>query len=91
MQYYVYILKSQKTGNRYAGFTRKKPVVRLREHNRGTSTWTLYNGPFDLFYVEKFSSRKEAVNRERYFKSAAGRKYLNKLFPSSSVGRAGDC
>ena len=81
VKYYVYVLKSRKNGKKYAGFTRKNPVARLNEHNRGVNTWTRYNGPFDLFHVENFSSRKEALKRELYFKSAAGRKHLNKLIP----------
>ncbi len=81
MKYYVYILKSRKNGKKYAGFTRKRVVDRLKEHNNGSSTWTRNNGSFDLLHVEEFSSRKAALKQEKYYKSAAGRKRLEKLIP----------
>ena len=77
MIYFVYVLKSRKNGKRYYGFTRKDPTVRLLEHNLNKNDWTSKNGPFDLLYFEEFSSRKEALKREKYFKSAAGREWLD--------------
>ena len=32
--------------------------------------------PFRLAYFEEFQTREEAVKREKYFKSAAGRRFL---------------
>ena len=32
--------------------------------------------PFKLVYWEDFDSREDAIKREKYFKSAAGRKFL---------------
>lgn len=81
MIYYVYVLKSRKNGKQYYGFTRKEPALRLAEHHSNKNDWTSKNGPFDLLHFEKFSSRKEALKRERYFKSAAGRRFLNKVIP----------
>ncbi|MSR77298.1 MAG: GIY-YIG nuclease family protein [Candidatus Omnitrophica bacterium] len=89
MTYYVYVLKSQKDGKRYVGFTRKSPQLRLEEHNRGCNVWTRKHRPFDLFYTERFASRKEALHREKYLKSGAGRRYLVSC-ALSSVGRASD-
>jgi len=38
--------------------------------------------PFRLIYSESFATREEAIKREKYFKSAAGRRFLNeKLAP----------
>ena len=91
MIYHVYVLKSQKNGRPYVGFTRKTPKRRLEEHNYGSNQWTRHNGPFDLVYFERFNSRKEALGREKYFKSGSGREFLKSLFPSSSVGRAARC
>jgi putative endonuclease len=34
--------------------------------------------PFKLVYFEKFETEKESIEREKYFKSAAGRRYLKK-------------
>jgi putative endonuclease len=32
--------------------------------------------PFELVYFEEFETEKEAMVREKYFKSAAGRRFL---------------
>ena len=77
--YNVYVLLSQKNGKRYVGFTEKSPEHRLKEHNQGVNTWTSQNRPFDLLYSESYSSRRMALKRELYFKSAAGRKFLQKV------------
>jgi len=34
--------------------------------------------PFKLVYFEEFITRNEAIKREKYFKSAAGRRFLKK-------------
>jgi len=33
--------------------------------------------PFEIVYTESFATREEAIKRELYFKSAAGRRFLN--------------
>jgi putative endonuclease len=78
--YYVYVLRSLKNKKRYVGFTQKAPEQRLKEHNSGSNDWTRRNKPFDLLYAEHILSRKKAILREKYFKSGAGRRYLDKLF-----------
>jgi putative endonuclease len=38
--------------------------------------------PFTIIYTEPFETEGEAIAREKYFKTAAGRKFLkNKLAP----------
>jgi putative endonuclease len=38
--------------------------------------------PLTLIYSEEFATEKEAIVREKYFKSAAGRRFLKtKLIP----------
>jgi putative endonuclease len=32
--------------------------------------------PFQLVYFESFETKEEAILREKYFKTAAGRRYL---------------
>ena len=79
--HYVYVLRSKKSGKRYTGCTKKDPIERLRDHNTGSSTWTRQNGPFELLYTEPFSKKKTALAREKYLKTGAGRKFLNKAAP----------
>ena len=77
--YHVYVIVSRRNGKKYTGYTQKSPEIRLREHNSGSNNWTKQNRPFDLLYVEPYSSRNEAIKQERYLKSAAGRIYLKKI------------
>lgn len=71
MQYYVYILYSEKNGSHYIGQT-ENIELRLHRHNRGDSRSTRLNRPWKLGYVEQYSTRSEAMKREKYLKSPAG-------------------
>ena len=77
MIYFVYVLKSLKDGKRYTGIS-DNVKRRLKEHNRGNTRSTKNRTPFILEYTEKYQDRFSARKREKYFKSAAGRKWLNK-------------
>ncbi|PIU41887.1 MAG: endonuclease [Candidatus Omnitrophica bacterium CG07_land_8_20_14_0_80_42_15] len=79
--FYVYVLKSKKNSKRYMGCTSKAHEDRLHDHNTGSSTWTRQNGPFELIYTEKFSDKKAALKQEKYLKTGAGRKFLDKIIP----------
>ncbi|MEO6305650.1 MAG: GIY-YIG nuclease family protein [Bacteroidia bacterium] len=49
---------------------------RLKQHNSGQTVSIKNKVPFKLVYFEAFELRIQAIKREKYFKSAAGRKYL---------------
>jgi putative endonuclease len=54
---------------------------RLEEHNIGKSKFTSIYKPWKLVYTEDYSTRESALKRERYLKSASGRRYLkSKVF-----------
>jgi putative endonuclease len=72
--YYVYVLQNAK-GNLYKGFT-SDIAKRLREHNTGVTKATRLGAPWKVVYFEEFDSKEEAIKREKYFKSAAGRRFL---------------
>jgi len=74
IMFYVYLLKSLKNNKSYVGFTGKKPQERLIEHNSGGNNWTRTNKPFELIYWEKFFCKKDALFREKFFKSGQGKK-----------------
>jgi putative endonuclease len=80
--YSVYILKSQKNGKRYVGYTEKFPEQRCHEHNIGTNKWTKNNGPFILIHSEKYEEKSEAIKREHFLKSGVGRKWLDIHLPA---------
>lgn len=80
--YYVYILKSRVENFYYKGFC-SNLNKRLSEHNSGMTRSNKKYIPFDIVYFEKCNNIEEALKKEKYWKSAAGRKYLkNKLVPS---------
>ncbi len=76
--YEVYALRSLKDGKRYIGITVNSDS-RLASHNWGRTRSTKARRPFVLVHVEIAKNRLEARNREKYLKSAAGRRFLDDL------------
>jgi len=76
--YYVYVLKSISSGRLYKGFC-TDIIHRLAEHNAGKTKSTKPFTPWEIVYFEEFESIYDAIRREKYFKSAAGRKFLSKV------------
>lgn len=77
--YYVYVLKSKIANFYYKGFCNNLSK-RLIEHNSGMTKSNKKYIPFDIVYFEECTDIKEAVEKDKYWKSAAGRRYLkNKL------------
>jgi putative endonuclease len=74
--YTVYVLKSEKDGKRYIGFTNNL-ARRICEHNSGGVKSTRNRKPFKLIYTEEFTIKKEAMLREKFFKTGKGREFLN--------------
>jgi len=80
---WVYVLKSLKDGKFYIGST-KNVAERLVRHNNGRVLSTKHRAPFELVYQEHFSSRKEAIVRERQFKKYKSHKFVEKLIEIES-------
>ena len=78
MSWYVYILENE-TGLRYVGYTGRDPERRLQEHNDGLNRWTGARRPWRLLYSEFHQSKSDAVRRERYLKTGAGREERDRL------------
>jgi putative endonuclease len=76
--FYVYILRSEKTARRYVGSCEDLDD-RLRRHNASESKATKHGVPWALLHYESFSTRREAVARERYYKTGRGRDELDHL------------
>ncbi len=71
--FFVYILYSSSGGKTYTGFTNDVDR-RLSEHNfTETSGFTLRYRPWQLVYTEAFSTKQEAMLREKFFKTGKGR------------------
>ena len=78
----VYVIESLVNKTRYVGLS-ENPEKRLQEHNLGKSTFTKRYLPWKLIYTEKVGDMIQARKTEKYYKSAAGRRKINKLFPKN--------
>ena len=77
MSFFAYVIYSDPHNRFYKGHCESLDM-RLKEHNTGKTKSIKAYIPFRLVYFEEFNSRKEAIDREKYFKSAAGRRFLKK-------------
>ena len=67
----AYILKSQKDGRYYYGSCQDLEK-RIAEHNSGKTKSLKGRLPLVYHYSESFSTRSEAFQREKFFKSVEG-------------------
>jgi len=82
--YYVYILKSNKTGEIYTGQT-SDLKRRLEWHNNGLQKSTKHAIPWQVIYSEKYGNRSEAIKREKFLKSGKGREIIKKEILSNPL------
>ena len=73
--YHVYVPQSLKNGNLYVGFTTDLEN-RLKHHNAGRVDSTKSRIPLELIYYEACINQKDALHREKYLKTAYGKRYL---------------
>lgn len=84
--YYVYILKSQKDGQLYTGFT-SNLKLRYTQHQEGLVKSTKNRHPLLLIYYQAFISRVDARNEEKYLKSGSKARNGLKLRIKDSLTR----
>jgi putative endonuclease len=65
-EYTLYILQNP-AGKFYIGQT-SNLEDRLKRHNEGRSQFTKGKGPWNLVYQEQYSTRTEAIRREKQLK-----------------------
>ena len=75
--FYTYVLKSLSANHYYIGYTNDLEQ-RLKYHNSGKVNWTRQYVPWKIIYNEQFKNKDEAIRREKYLKSHAGRNWLKK-------------
>jgi putative endonuclease len=84
--FWVYVLVSATTGKRYIGQT-DDLQRRLSEHNNPAHNPRKHTsrnvGPWCLVHSEQFANRADAMRREKFLKSGAGRAWLDR-----EIGRA---
>lgn len=77
---FTYVIRSLNFEFNYKGHCGNL-IERLKQHNSGMTQSIRKFTPFELVYSEEFKSRDEAIRREKYFKSAAGRRFLKTKLP----------
>jgi len=92
--YYVYVLYSLGSGKTYTGFS-NDVQRRLNEHNIIESKgFTLRYRPWVLIRSEPYSTKAEAMAREKFLKSGRGREqikvYINDFLGNGSVSAAAE-
>ena len=73
--HYVYVLRSAADGNLYTGFS-SNLQHRMKDHAEGRVPTTTGRRPLELIYYEACRSRADATRREKYLKSAWGKRFL---------------
>ncbi len=77
-QWYTYILYSSKIDRYYVGLT-KDLEWRLERHNLGWGKYTKRGITWKIVYTETYSTKTEALKREKEIKNNKSRKYIEGL------------
>jgi len=76
--WYIYAIYSKVSDIIYVGMS-ETPERRLQEHNSGKVRSTKAHTPWYCFYIEEAATDTEqSRKREKYYKSAAGKRFLRK-------------
>ena len=81
-QYAVYILYSLKDHQFYIGYTTNFER-RMTEHAEGRSKSTAPRRPFNVLLCEYYLAKGDAIRREDYFKTTAGKRTLRLMLSES--------
>ena len=87
--YFTYILISVHFHKAYVGIT-SDVNKRLEQHNNGYSVYTKRYMPWIVLDHEKYKNRHEARIREKYLKSAAGRRWMKKKYFNFNQARVAE-
>ncbi|MBK7958486.1 MAG: GIY-YIG nuclease family protein [Bacteroidetes bacterium] len=90
MNFYVYIIQSERDGSFYKGFT-ENPNQRIEQHNQGECTYTSQKIPWKLVALLQFESKREALIKEKKLKKYSTESLIaliqsNQNILNSSVG-----
>jgi putative endonuclease len=79
--FFAYVIQSEIDGSLYKGHC-EDLQKRLQQHNSGQTQSIKSKIPHVLIYSEEFLTR--AIKREKYFKTAAGRRFLKSKILSNT-------
>jgi len=83
--FYVYVLQSEKDSNFYIGYTNDLRR-RLEAHQNGQVKSTKNRLPIKLIYWEGCLNQADATRREKYLKTAWGKRYLKNRLKNYLTG-----
>jgi putative endonuclease len=75
MFHYVYVLRSEADGHFYVGYSRHLKE-RVAQHNAGQVPSTERRRPLELIYYEACRDQADATRREKYLKTAWGKRFI---------------
>lgn len=78
----VYILRSKKDATLYVGYS-SDVKKRVEEHQKGRVFTTRNKRPLEVIYCELYKNRKDAMHREKYFKTGWGRAYITRILKNT--------
>ena len=81
-QFAVYVLYSLKDNQFYIGYTANL-TRRMEEHAEGRSKSTKCRRPFVCVFCEYYLCKSDALRREQYFKTTAGKRVLRLMLQES--------
>ena len=78
-EFVVYILFSKEYCKTYVGFT-SNLLERFKSHNfLSKKGYTIKFRPWQVIHVEFFSTKSEALKREKFLKSGKGREFIKEI------------
>ncbi|WP_445720070.1 GIY-YIG nuclease family protein [Flavobacterium sp.] len=78
-EFVVYILFSEDYGKTYVGFT-SNLIERFKSHNYlSKKGYTIKFRPWQVIYVEFFTTKSEALKREKFLKTGKGREFIKEV------------
>jgi putative endonuclease len=78
-EFVVYILFSEDYGKTYVGFT-SNLIERFKSHNYlSKKGYTIKFRPWQVIYVEFFTTKFEALKREKLLKTGKGREFIKEM------------
>lgn len=83
--FYVYVLQSKTDKLFYTGYTNNL-TKRVEDHNKGKVKSTNNRRPLKLIYWEGSLNQKDATTREKYLKTAWGKRYIKNRIKNYLTG-----
>jgi len=83
--YYTYILQSGKDNQFYTGYAADLQN-RMKEHNSGRVPATKNRLPLRLVYYEACLNQQDATHREKYLKTAWGKRFIKSRLKKYLMG-----